>query len=661
MSQSPTADVADPNQAYLDAWQNLAIRIRQGQSFSGRERNCCFLNTRGGRFADVSAAMGLDLIDDSRAVAQVDWDHDGDLDLWLANRTGPRVKYLENNLIEQPNSVSIRLIGDPSKDCSRDAIGARVRIAFASPNASPTVLTRTLYAGDAFLSQSSKWLHFGIPSKTSIQRVEIRWPGSIKWTPVSGVKGPGRYVVGQADGTAIIQKAIRDLVLGTSSTPPLPTETESRSTARVVLPQPKVVLPFQYDNLEGSTVNIETANVNRLITLWAPWCAPCLKELAEFSRHTEKIRAANMEVVAIDVDSLSEDYQSARAAASKYQKTAQLPFTLGLADEASLRSITDAWRDAMYRKRQPPLPSSFLIDAVGRLRVVYSGPVSVEQLLRDTANLDIPDNELAKSAIPFEGRSSVDEFVTHPISIASVYREELQFSDAAEYLWRYLSKNPAPPADDNSMDAHKQRRRAADVYHQLGRISMDQNEFDRALTFLEQALKLHGQMVPALIDLATCLQRQGNLVRARQSLEDALRQRPRNADAWNQLGIVFLSEKQIKKAASCFERSLANSPRAFSAANNLAWIRATAKSSELRNARQALQMAQFLASGAGADRPDVLDTLAAAYAENGDFENAVNSALRAIELASERGMTSLVQQIQGRLTLYRRSEPFRQN
>ena len=662
MSRSPTAEVANPSQAYLDAWQDLAVRIREGQSFSGRERNCCFLNICDGRFADVSAATGLDLIDDSRALALVDWDHDGDLDLWLSNRTGPRVRYLENNLVERPNSVSIRLIGDPSMNCNRDAIGTRVRIAFVSPNTDSTEVTRTLYAGDAFLSQSSKWLHFGIPNETSIRDVEIRWPGRVKWDSVSGVNGPGRYVIRQSDGIATIQEGIRDVALVASSvSPPVTTETEVGLTARVVLPQPKVVLPFQYYGVGRSTVKVQTSNANRLIVLWAPWCVPCLTELAEFSRCAQRIRDANIEVVAIDVDTLSEGYESAYAAMNEYQTTAKLPFALGLAEAASLRSMIEVWQDAMYRQRQPPLPSSFLIDSRGRLRVVYSGPVAVDQLLRDAVILDIADNELAQSALPFAGRSSVDEFITNPIAIASIYREELQFSDAEEYLWRYLTQNPAPTQDDATPDTIKQRRRFADVYCQLGNLSIDRNKIDQALKLFDHALTFNSQLVSALTGRATCLQRKGNIAAARRALEDALRLKPSNADAWNQLGIVFLSAKQIEKAAHCFERSLASNPRAFSAANNLAWIRATARSSNLRDARQALELAQFLANGPGANRPDVLDTLAAAYAENRDFEKAIDSASRAIEMASEQGMAVLAQRIQGRLTLYRRSEPFREN
>ena len=42
--------------------------MREGSGWSGKERNCCFLNTRNGRFANASIVSGLDYQDDGRAV-----------------------------------------------------------------------------------------------------------------------------------------------------------------------------------------------------------------------------------------------------------------------------------------------------------------------------------------------------------------------------------------------------------------------------------------------------------------------------------------------------------------------------------------------------------------------------------------------------------------
>ena len=92
MSQGDSAIDTGGSQREEDSRAGRALHefLRGGRSFSGRERNNCFLNTGGARFADISAVSGFDWPDDGRAIGVVDWDHDGDLDLWLANRSGPR-------------------------------------------------------------------------------------------------------------------------------------------------------------------------------------------------------------------------------------------------------------------------------------------------------------------------------------------------------------------------------------------------------------------------------------------------------------------------------------------------------------------------------------------------------------------------------------------
>ena len=95
--------------------------MREGRSWSGHERNNCFANLGQGSFADVSFVSGLDFADDGRAVAVVDWDGDGDLDLWLRNRTGPQLRLLRNDHPGTGHFLALRLEGT---DSNRDAIGA---------------------------------------------------------------------------------------------------------------------------------------------------------------------------------------------------------------------------------------------------------------------------------------------------------------------------------------------------------------------------------------------------------------------------------------------------------------------------------------------------------------------------------------------------------
>ena len=82
--------------------------VTEGYSWSGQERNVAFLNTRDGRFANVSQISQTNFKDDGRALGIVDWDQDGSLDLWYRNRTAPRLRVMRNRGNSRA-SVSLRL------------------------------------------------------------------------------------------------------------------------------------------------------------------------------------------------------------------------------------------------------------------------------------------------------------------------------------------------------------------------------------------------------------------------------------------------------------------------------------------------------------------------------------------------------------------------
>ena len=158
------ADSQDSVGAGLEqAGRELGQMTVEGRSFSGNERNCVFLNTGAfatadGRFANVSGVSGLDFPDDGRAVVLVDWDHDGDQDMWISNRNAPRLRLMRNDSPGSNHYLVLRLQGN-GKTTNRDAIGARVEVVMAgeqsgAENAPRSV--KTLRAGEGFLAQSSK-------------------------------------------------------------------------------------------------------------------------------------------------------------------------------------------------------------------------------------------------------------------------------------------------------------------------------------------------------------------------------------------------------------------------------------------------------------------------------------------------------------------------
>ncbi len=164
-------DEAKPSEDYERAWNAVNELIRSDYTWSGFERNIFYANNRDGTFSDVSGAVDLDFIEDGRAFALADFDHDGREEVFLKNRNGPQLRLLKNVLPDLPPSIVFRLRGVKS---NRDAIGACVTIETEGGRQ-----TRWVQAGSGFLSQHSKELFFGLGSTKGPVKATIRWPSGL--------------------------------------------------------------------------------------------------------------------------------------------------------------------------------------------------------------------------------------------------------------------------------------------------------------------------------------------------------------------------------------------------------------------------------------------------------------------------------------------------
>jgi Flp pilus assembly protein TadD len=87
-------------------------------------------------------------------------------------------------------------------------------------------------------------------------------------------------------------------------------------------------------------------------------------------------------------------------------------------------------------------------------------------------------------------------------------------------------------------------------------------------------------------------------------------------------------------------------------------VLATASQASLRNGPQAVELAQQANQLTGGQNPIILRTLAAAYAEAGQFSDAQQSLQKALALVRAVGQSKLVDQLNGELKLYAAGHPF---
>ena len=373
----------------------LISLILTGRTFSGNETNCVFMSTGGGRFADVSHAIGFNAPDDGRALMRTDWDQDGDLDFWMVNRSGPAVRFFRNETPTTNRSVMLLLEGTRS---NRDAIGARVHMTLHT--GADGTLTRTVRAGDGFLSQSTRWLHFGLGAASRPQAVTVRWPSG-RTEEFRGIDQPGRYRVVEGTGAAellgTVDRSIRLAEL------PLGRERTTDAVATVLtsrLPAPQLAFVDE----SGGAVDLESVHEGPiLLNLWASWCPPCVGELQEFTREEARLRDAGIEVVALTLDSISADDGSDPAEAAALLEKIRFPFTSGRATTETVHKLERAHAVMFHQPITLPVPTSFLIDHEGRIAAVYRGVVGVDRVIADVATVHSGLDAVRMASVPMRG------------------------------------------------------------------------------------------------------------------------------------------------------------------------------------------------------------------------------------------------------------------
>ena len=516
----------------------------QGRSFSGRERNCCFLNTLAnptsrGRFANISAASGLDFPDDGRAVSVVDWDHDGDLDLWMSNRNGPRLRLLRNNATSGNRFLAVRLSGN-GETANRDAIGGRVEVVTKgegrrengekSNNPQSAIrnpkLIKTLRAGEGYLAQSSKWLHFGLGTANEIDKVIVHWPGGEQET-FTGLNVNGRYHLVQGSGKAVDSQRSRNDLEIHSSTPKLP---PTASTARIPLVS---LFPLPREDYRGLDGGQKVLPLGRrlLINLWSASCRPCLAELREFTEREKEVRAAGIEIIALSVDQLADDLADPTAVTLLVSKLA-FPFPAGFTSP-ELLNLLQMFHDTIVPLERPlPLPSSFLLDAKGRLTVIYKGPVSVDQLLADAQHNDDTLFERRRRAALLPGRFLEDETFLR-LARMQQSRKLLRMAGALEHVDRIFD------VITHYEEALRIRPENVEARVGLGVALLRLDRHEDSIAHFKEALRFKPDLTGAHHNWAVALEHQGHLKEAMVHYQEALRIKPDNAKAHNNLGVVL--------------------------------------------------------------------------------------------------------------------------
>ena len=194
---------------------------------------------------------------------------------------------------------------------------------------------------------------------------------------------------------------------------------------------------------------------------------------------------------------------------------------------------------------------------------------------------------------------------------------------------------------------------------------LSNGDLDGALACWEKALEKSPRNVAIRREIyrniGDVFSRKGMVDEAIALFEKCLAMSPDFAEAHHDLANALRKKGQYPDAIAHYEAALRIDPRSVLTLNNLGWLLATCANPSVRNGARAVEVAARADLLSGGEDPLILHTLAAAYAENGQFAQAIETAERALPLAEQQRKTILVRALPHEISLYRADLPFHES
>jgi Tfp pilus assembly protein PilF/peroxiredoxin len=557
---------ATPVTGYERGWNAINELARSDFAWNGYERNVSYLNNQDGTFSDISGISGLDFVDDSRAFALCDIDHDGRLEVVLKNRTAPQARILRNSMAEIGNAVAFRLKGTIS---NRDAIGAAITVEVAGRRQ-----TKYVQAGSGFLSQHSKEIFFGTGHDAETVGVSIRWPrGAVQ--SFAGVPVNRRIAIDEG-----AEKYSDEPFTPVAKRAPVAQAEPPAAPLETWLIQPLPAPDFSLSDINGEQVTL--SSLRGSFVLLAFVTDPSLLSTAQIQA-LRRTRSAlgKVRVLAVNVPTDREAPQGQ----SQFTDLPGFPVLRATEDVAGTYNIV--YRHLFDRRRDLGFPTSFLIDPQNMIVKVYQGVADPQKVRSDAEHAPQTHAERLAKALPFPGKLHQGEFRRNDFTYGVAFFQHGYLDRAADSFQQviaampdnaeayynlgtlHLQRKELDPARQNLEKAVSLKARYPEAWNNLGMVAAQGGNIEEAIQNFKQSLVIRPQFATALVNLGNLYRRKRDFDAAEQLLTQALQLQPADADVHYSLGMLYAQQGKVAIAEQYLEKAISLRPDYGDALNNL--------------------------------------------------------------------------------------------
>jgi tetratricopeptide (TPR) repeat protein len=195
-------------------------------------------------------------------------------------------------------------------------------------------------------------------------------------------------------------------------------------------------------------------------------------------------------------------------------------------------------------------------------------------------------------------------------------------------------------------------------YRDRAKAWMGKMDHDKAIKDFDDFIRLDPSDAYAYRSRAEAWIKKKEYDKAIEDLNEAIQRDPNHAFFYYRRGEMWCLKKKYDVAIMDFEHAIERSPTFSSPYGTLAWLLSTCSEEKFRDARRAIELATKACELNELQSGWALDILAAAYAEAGQFDEAVRYQTKALE---DRGQRANWDEFRKRLELYKQKKPFRQS